>query len=133
MQEILLFDKLTTVDLKKVGVHMALFSNIKRLYETIQTSLSGGWTFAENSAINDPSFGTIPAGKFYLWTTPLGEQLVVVMRNTSLTSSDRSKPQIRVTVDDIYLAYNYAKQKNYVSFSLFTAPHLQQISNYLLE
>lgn len=112
LQEILLFDKLTTVALKKVGVRMALFSNIKRLYETIQTSLSGGWTFAENSAINDPSFGTIPAGKFYLWTTPLGEQLVVVMRKTSLTGSERVKPQIRVTTDDIYLAYNYAKQKN---------------------
>ena len=52
LQEILLFDKLTTVAFKKVGVRMALFSNIKRLYETIQTSLSGGWTFAENSAIN---------------------------------------------------------------------------------
>ena len=112
MQEYLLFDKITAITLTKVGVYMALFSTIDSLYQSIKATLSGGWTFTENSSINDPVLGSIPSGKFSLWTTPSGEQLVVVIRKTSLTGSERGKPQIRLTTDNIYIAYNYAKQNN---------------------
>lgn len=91
---------------------MALFSDIEKLYQSIKSALPSGWSFTENSSINDPVWGYIPAGKFSLWTTPSGEQLVVVIRKTSLTGSERGKPQIRLTTDNIYIAYNYAKQNN---------------------
>lgn len=91
---------------------MALFSDIDKLYQSIKSALPSGWSFTENSSINDPVWRYIPSGKFSLWTTPSGEQLVVVIRKTSLTGSERGKPQIRLTTDNIYIAYNYAKQNN---------------------
>ena len=106
MQECSLFDRITTTALKKVGVYMALFADINALYQSIKSALPG-WTFTEN-----PSLGSIPSGKFYLWTTPSGEEIVVVLRQTSLTGSDRGKPQIRVFTDNAQLAYRYAKQMN---------------------
>lgn len=103
---------------------MALFSTIDSLYQSIKATLSGGWTFTENSSINDPVLGSIPSGKFSLWTTPSGEQLVVVLRQTSLTGSDRNKPQIRVFTDNIQFAYRYAKQHNlrYFFFAYCATP-----------
>lgn len=95
----------------KVGVYMALFSEISGLYKSIKTSLPT-WRFTDNPSIDDPDFGQIPSGKFYIWTTPSGEDLVVVLRQTSMTGSERNKPQIRVFTDNIPFAYHYAKQKN---------------------
>lgn len=90
---------------------MALFSDSNALYQNIKAALPG-WSFAENPPISDAVLGTIPSGKFYLWTTPSGEQLVVVIRKTTLTGSERNKPQIRVFTEDIGFAYTYAKQNN---------------------
>lgn len=103
--------KIMMTSLKKVGVYMALFTDCNTLYQNIKAALPG-WTFAENPSINDAVLGFIPSGKFYIWTTPSGESLVVVLRQTSLTGSDRSKPQIRVFTDNARLAYCYAKQRN---------------------
>ena len=103
---------------------MALFSDIDKLYQSIKSALPSGWSFTENSSINDPAWGYIPSGKFYLWTTPSGEELVVSLRQTSLTGSDRVKPQIRVFTDNAQLAYLYAKHKNlrYFFFAYCVTP-----------
>ena len=103
---------------------MALFSDIDKLYQSIKSALPSGWSFTENSSINDPVWGYIPSGKFYLWTTPSGEELVVSLRQTSLTGSDRVKPQIRVFTDNAQLAYLYAKHKNlrYFFFAYCVTP-----------
>lgn len=103
---------------------MSLFANIDRLYQSIRAALPSGWSFTENPTINDPILGYIPAGKFYLWTTPSGEKLVVVLRQTSLTGSERPKPQIRVFTDNIQLAYRYAKQNDlrYFFFAYCATP-----------
>lgn len=105
---------------------MALFADSNTLYQNIKAALPG-WSFAENPSISDAVLGTIPSGKFSLWTTPSGEQLVVVLRQTSLTGSDRNKPQIRVFTDNIQFAYRYAKSTTYATFSLLTALHRQLI------
>ena len=124
LQEYWTFDKITAIALTKVGMHMALFTNINTLYQGIKAALPAGWTFTENPPINDPVWGSIPSGKFHLWTTPSGEQLVVVLRQTSLTGSNRSKPQIRVFTDNIQFAYHYAKQNNlrYFFFAYCATP-----------
>lgn len=103
---------------------MALFSDIDKLYQSIKSALPSGWSFTENSSINDPVWGYIPSRKFYLWTTPSGEELVVSLRQTSLTGSDRVKPQIRVFTDNAQLAYLYAKHKNlrYFFFAYCVTP-----------
>lgn len=103
---------------------MALFSDIDKLYQSIKSALPSGWSFTENSSINDPVWGYIPSGKFYLWTTPSGEELVVSLRQTSLTGSDRVKPQIRVFTDNAQFAYLYAKHKNlrYFFFAYCATP-----------
>jgi 5-methylcytosine-specific restriction protein B len=103
---------------------MVLFSDIDKLYQSIKSALPSGWSFTENSSINDPVWGYIPSGKFYLWTTPSGEELVVSLRQTSLTGSDRVKPQIRVFTDNAQLAYLYAKHKNlrYFFFAYCVTP-----------
>lgn len=103
---------------------MALFSDIDKLYQSIKSALPSGWSFTENSSINDPVWGYIPSGKFYLWTTPSGEELVVSLRQTSLTGSERVKPQIRVFTDNAQLAYLYAKHKNlrYFFFAYCVTP-----------
>lgn len=102
---------------------MALFADCNTLYQSIKAALPG-WTFAENPSINDAVLGSISSGKFYLWTTPSGEKLVVVLRQTSLTGSDRGKPQIRVFTDNIQLAYRYAKQNGlrYFFFAYCATP-----------
>lgn len=102
---------------------MALFADSNTLYQNIKAALPG-WSFAENPSISDAVLGTIPSGKFSLWTTPSGEQLVVVLRQTSLTGSDRNKPQIRVFTDNIQFAYRYAKQHNlrYFFFAYCATP-----------
>lgn len=102
---------------------MALFSNINILYQNIKAALPN-WTFAENPSINDAVLGSIPSGKFYLWTTPSGEELVVALRPTSLTGSDRGKPQIRVFTNEAQFAYRYAKDKNlrYFFFAYCVTP-----------
>lgn len=102
---------------------MALFADSNTLYQNIKAALPG-WSFAENPSISDAVLGTIPSGKFYLWTTPSGEELVVSLRQTSLTGSDRVKPQIRVFTDNAQLAYLYAKHKNlrYFFFAYCVTP-----------
>lgn len=102
---------------------MALFTDSSALYQKIKATLSG-WSFADNPSINDAVLGAIPAGRFYIWTTPSGEELVVSLRQTSLTGSDRAKPQIRVFTDNAQLAYLYAKHKNlrYFFFAYCVTP-----------
>lgn len=102
---------------------MVLFADSNTLYQNIKAALPG-WSFAENPSISDAVLGTIPSGKFYLWTTPSGEELVVSLRQTSLTGSDRVKPQIRVFTDNAQLAYLYAKHKNlrYFFFAYCVTP-----------
>ena len=102
---------------------MALFADSNTLYQNIKAALPD-WSFAENPSISDAVLGTIPSGKFSLWTTPSGEELVVSLRQTSLTGSDRVKPQIRVFTDNAQLAYLYAKHKNlrYFFFAYCVTP-----------
>ena len=71
-----LFDKIIITVLKKVGVYMALFADSNTLYQNIKAALPD-WSFAENPSISDAVLGTIPSGKFSLWTTPSREELVV--------------------------------------------------------
>lgn len=92
---------------------MALFADSNTLYQNIKAALPD-WSFAENPSISDAVLGTIPSGKFSLWTTPSGEELVVSLRQTSLTGSDRVKPQIRVFTDNAQLAYLYANNSDYL-------------------
>lgn len=105
---------------------MALFADSNTLYQNIKAALPD-WSFAENPSISDAVLGTIPSGKFSLWTTPSGEELVVSLRQTSLTGSDRVKPQIRVFTDNAQLAYLYAKHKNlrYFFFAYCVTPPSQ--------
>ena len=111
---------------------MALFADSNTLYQNIKAALPD-WSFAENPSISDAVLGTIPSGKFSLWTTPSGEELVVSLRQTSLTGSDRVKPQIRVFTDNAQLAYLYAKHKNlrYFFFAYCVTP--QPVLNSLRE
>lgn len=90
---------------------MPLFPDIRTLYQNIKSALPS-WSFAENPVITDADLGTIPAGNFFIWTAPWNEQLVVVLCQTSLTGSDRPKPQIRIFADKALIAYRYAKKHN---------------------
>lgn len=90
---------------------MPLFTDVKALYRSIKTDLPK-WSFEENSAIKDEGADSIPAGTFSIWTTPSGEKLVVVLYQTSITGSERPKPQIRIFTEKAQLAYRYAKRHN---------------------
>lgn len=98
---------------------MALFADSNTLYQNIKAALPD-WSFAENPSISDAVLGTIPSGKFSLWTTPSGEELVVSLRQTSLTGSDRVKPQIRVLQTTHSLHIFMQSIRTFATFSLLT-------------
>ena len=97
---------------------MPLFSSVSDLYRGIQSALSS-WQFRPISATVDPQRQfQIDPGAFYLWTTPFGETIVVSLSSTSLTGSERAKPQIRMFTDKPRQAYKYAKAHGLRYFSL---------------
>lgn len=88
---------------------MPLFQNVNGLQTAIQNALPG-WTFQLNQAIAEPENSLqISANTFSLWRTPEGESIVVSIINTSLTGSERQKPQIRIFTEKAHAAYKYAK------------------------
>lgn len=97
---------------------MAIFRDISDLQKSIQTAL-GGWTINQNSEISDPQNGlSIPAKSFLVLKSPSGESIVAVLIQSSLTGSERPKPQIRITTDRAIRAYQYAKAYGYRYFFL---------------
>ena len=97
---------------------MPLFSSVSDLYRGIQSALSN-WQFRPIPATVDPQRQLqIDPGAFYLWTASSGETIVVSLSATSLTGSERAKPQIRMSTDKPRQAYKYAKAHGLRYFSL---------------
>lgn len=87
---------------------MARFNSISELQSAIQSAMPD-WRMEENLAVENSELGIHAArGTFSIWQSPLGEQIVVSLVGTSLTGSERPKPQIRIFTEKPLQAYRYA-------------------------
>lgn len=103
---------------------MPLFQKASDLYDRIAKDLEKWSLTAVPATEKMGDHPPIKANTFSLWKTPDGETVVVLLINTTLTGSERNKPQIRIFTEKAQQAYCYAKAQGlrYFFFVYCTTP-----------